>query len=147
LRLRAGDVIDVPDEEAAWLMSERHYCRWFTATEEPARRAVDATDVAHDASAPKGAQSTTSFQGAQSLPTTMSTRYYLATPALYMAALVATRHNPVIRTFYMRLCAAGKPKKVALTACMHKLLVILNVILRHRTPWCGPSAIPSAVAA
>jgi len=57
---------------------------------------------------------------------------------LYMAALVATKHNPVIRAFYKRLCAAGKPKKVALTACMHKLLLIANAILRHRTPWCAP---------
>jgi transposase len=58
---------------------------------------------------------------------------------LYMAALAATKHNPVIRAFYQRLCAAGKPKKVALTACMHKLLLIANAILRHRTPWCAPS--------
>lgn len=55
--------------------------------------------------------------------------------ALYMATLVATRHNPVIRVFYHRLCAAGKPKKVALTACMRKLLTILNAMLKHRTPW------------
>jgi transposase len=55
--------------------------------------------------------------------------------ALYMAALVATRHNPVLRAFYDRLCAAGKPPKVALTACMHKLLTILNALLKHRTPW------------
>jgi len=55
--------------------------------------------------------------------------------ALYMAALVATRYNPVIRAFYTRLCAAGKPKKVALTACMRKLLTILNALLAHRTPW------------
>jgi transposase len=54
---------------------------------------------------------------------------------LYMAALCATRHNPVIREFYGRLVAAGKPKKVALTACMRKLLSILNAMLRHRTPW------------
>ena len=60
--------------------------------------------------------------------------------ALYRAALVATRHNPVIQTFYKRLYAAGKPKKVALTACpdpigtcMHKLLTILNAMLKHRT--------------
>ena len=58
---------------------------------------------------------------------------------LYMAALVASRHNPVIRAFYQRLCAAGKPKKVALTACMHKLLLIANAILRHRTPWSPPA--------
>ncbi|MEE8442449.1 MAG: transposase, partial [Dehalococcoidia bacterium] len=55
--------------------------------------------------------------------------------ALYMAALVASRWNPVLRTFYQRLCAAGKPKKVALTACMRKLLTILNAMLKHRTPW------------
>jgi transposase len=55
--------------------------------------------------------------------------------ALYMATLVASRHNPVIRAFYHRLCAAGKPKKVALTACMRKLLTILNAMLKHGTPW------------
>lgn len=55
--------------------------------------------------------------------------------ALYMATLVATRHNPVIRTFYLRLCAAGKAKKVALTACMRKLLTILNAMLKHRILW------------
>jgi len=54
---------------------------------------------------------------------------------LYMAALVAARFNPVIRAFYQRLCAAGKAKKVALTACMRKLLIILNAMLKHRTPW------------
>ena len=54
---------------------------------------------------------------------------------LYMATLVATRHNPVIKAFYDRLCAAGKAKKVALTACMRKLLVILNAMLQHGTPW------------
>jgi transposase len=54
---------------------------------------------------------------------------------LYMGTLVATRFNPVIRAFYQRLCAAGKPKKVALTACMRKLLIILNAMLKHRTPW------------
>ncbi|MFQ5874217.1 MAG: IS110 family transposase [Dehalococcoidia bacterium] len=54
---------------------------------------------------------------------------------LYMATLVATRSNPIIRTFYQRLCAAGKPKKVALTACMRKLLTILNAVVKHRRPW------------
>jgi transposase len=54
---------------------------------------------------------------------------------LYMAALVASRHNPVIAAFYRRLRAAGKPKKLALTACMRKLLTILNAILRDRQPW------------
>jgi len=55
--------------------------------------------------------------------------------ALYMAALVAARFNPAIRAFYQRLQAAGKPKKVALTACMRKLLTILNAMKRHQTPW------------
>lgn len=54
---------------------------------------------------------------------------------LYMAALVAARFNPVIRAFYQRLRAAGKTKKVGLTACMRKLLIILNAMLKHRTPW------------
>ena len=55
--------------------------------------------------------------------------------ALYMGALVGSRFNPVIRDFYQRLLAAGKPKKLALTACMRKLLVILNSMLKHRSPW------------
>jgi len=55
--------------------------------------------------------------------------------ALYMSTLVATRFNPVIRDFYQRLLAAGKPKKLALTACMRKLLVILNAIVKHHSPW------------
>ena len=57
--------------------------------------------------------------------------------ALYMSALVATRHNPVIRDFYDRLVAAGKPKKLALVACMRKLLIILNAMLRHGEHWRG----------
>lgn len=55
--------------------------------------------------------------------------------ALYMAALVASRRNPTIRTFYQRLRASGKPPKVALTACMRKLLTTLNAIARTNTPW------------
>lgn len=54
---------------------------------------------------------------------------------LYMGALVAARHNPVLAVFYQRLRAAGKPPKVALTAVMHKLLGILNAIVRTQTPW------------
>lgn len=54
---------------------------------------------------------------------------------LYMATLVATQHNPVLRAFYHRLLHAGKPKKLALTACMRKLLTILNAILRDNRPW------------
>ena len=63
---------------------------------------------------------------------------------LYMAAMVASRFNPVIRDFYQRLLAAGKPKKVALIACMRKLLVILNSMLKRRSPWCAESAITPA---
>lgn len=55
--------------------------------------------------------------------------------ALYMAALVATRYNPVIKSFYQRLLSGGKPKKVALTACMRKLLTILNAMTRAQTSW------------
>ena len=55
--------------------------------------------------------------------------------ALYMAALVATRYNPVIRVFYQRLVAAGKKPKVALTAAMRKLLTILNAMVKHQQSW------------
>jgi transposase len=58
--------------------------------------------------------------------------------ALYMAALAGIRFNPVVRAFYRRLLAAGKPKKVALTACSHKLLLILNAILQAGAPWRPP---------
>lgn len=54
---------------------------------------------------------------------------------LYMAALTASQHNPVIRAFYQRLIEAGKPKKVALTACMRKLVVILNAMVKNGTLW------------
>lgn len=54
---------------------------------------------------------------------------------LYMGALVATRHNPAIKEFYDRLVAAGKPRKVAVVACMRKLLSILNSMLKHRSHW------------
>jgi transposase len=54
---------------------------------------------------------------------------------LYMATLVAIRHNPLIRPFYRRLRAAGKPAKVALVACMRKLLTVLNAMLRDRRDW------------
>jgi len=55
--------------------------------------------------------------------------------ALYMSTLVATRRNAIIRCFYERLIAAGKAKKAAITACMRKLLTILNSMLKHRTTW------------
>jgi transposase len=54
---------------------------------------------------------------------------------LYMATLVASRHNPVVRVWYQRLVGAGKPRKVALVACMRKLLVVLNQMLKTRTRW------------
>lgn len=54
---------------------------------------------------------------------------------LYMATLTAVRYNPVIRAFYARLVEAGKRPKVALVAAMHKLLILLNAMLRDRTPW------------
>ena len=54
---------------------------------------------------------------------------------LYMAAVVATQHNPVIRDFYNKLVGAGKPKKVAIVACMRKLLVTINTMLKTDTLW------------
>lgn len=64
-------------------------------------------------------------------------------PALYMSALSASRSNPSLRQFHGRLRASGKPNKVALTACMRKLLVILNAIVRDAQPW-KCTAIPVA---
>ncbi len=63
--------------------------------------------------------------------------------ALYMGALAATRHNPVIRALYARLLSRGKPKKVALVACMRKLLIILNAMMRDQRTWrqTAPAAI------
>jgi transposase len=55
--------------------------------------------------------------------------------ALYMAAFAGTRWNPVLRQFYTRLRTAGKPFKVAVTACMRKLLTILNAMMRQQQPW------------
>lgn len=63
---------------------------------------------------------------------------------LYMATLVATRRNPVIRRHYDRLLAAGKPKKVALVACMRKLLLILNAMMRDQRAWSPPVETPAA---
>ena len=56
-----------------------------------------------------------------------------------MAALTASRFNAVLKAFYARLLAAGKPKKLALTALAHKLLIILNALVRNRTTWSQPS--------
>jgi len=54
---------------------------------------------------------------------------------LYMAALTAVRFNPILKQFYQRLLAKAKPRKVALTACMRKLLAIVNLMVRNQTPW------------
>jgi transposase len=62
---------------------------------------------------------------------------------LYMSALVAVRYHPVLKKFYEHLRAAGKPAKVALTACMRKLLTILNALVKHHIPW-QPQEVPSA---
>ena len=61
---------------------------------------------------------------------------------LYMAALSAIRVNPMIRVFYQRLVEAGKPKKVAITACMRKLLTLLNSMAKYDRPWHHPISIP-----
>ena len=61
---------------------------------------------------------------------------------LYMSTLVAVRYHPGLKAFYERLRAAGKAAKVALTACMRKLLTILNAIVKHPTPW-QPPEVPS----
>ena len=53
----------------------------------------------------------------------------------YMATIAAIRHNPVLRAHYHRLVAAGKPKKVAIVACMRKMLTILNAMMRDGTVW------------
>jgi len=66
---------------------------------------------------------------------------------LYMAALVATRWNPIIGAFYRRLVAAGKPKKLALVACMRKLLTILNTMARTRERWCVEYIAPTPATA
>jgi transposase len=62
---------------------------------------------------------------------------------LYRSALVAVRYNPVLKAFYQRLCTAGKAKKVALTACMRKLLTILNAMVKHQKLW-HVQEVPSA---
>lgn len=61
---------------------------------------------------------------------------------LYMCTLVAITRNPIISAYYRRLCAAGKPSKVALVACMRKLTVILNVLVRTETCWAPQPATP-----
>jgi transposase len=60
-----------------------------------------------------------------------------------MSTLVAVRYNPVLTAFYKRLCTAGKAKKVALTACMRKLLTILNAMAKPQKPW-HVQEVPSA---
>ena len=60
--------------------------------------------------------------------------------ALYMSALVATRHNATLKRFYQRLRAAGKPSKVALVAVMRKLLTIINAMIKHQSRWQNQTA-------
>jgi transposase len=62
---------------------------------------------------------------------------------LYMSTLVAVRYNPILKGFYEHLRARGKAAKVALTACMRKLLTILTAMVKHQTPW-QPAEVPSA---
>jgi transposase len=64
--------------------------------------------------------------------------------ALYMGALVATKYNPVIRALYQRLLTAGKAKKVALVACMRKLLTILNAMTKNNERWRSTDALTTA---
>jgi transposase len=66
--------------------------------------------------------------------------------ALYMATITAVQHNKPLAAFRARLLAAGKPPKVALVACMHKLLTVVNAMLRDGTPWTDPSPSPSPPA-
>ena len=66
---------------------------------------------------------------------------------LYMATLVATQHNPVIKAHYEQLVARGKAKKVAIVACMRKLLRILNAMLRDDTDFDPARAAPRGIAA
>ncbi len=67
--------------------------------------------------------------------------------ALYMACLSAVRHDPLIKAFYQRLRAAGKPAKVALVACMHKLLTIMNAIIKSGKPWQAGHGCPQVTEA
>ena len=66
---------------------------------------------------------------------------------VYMAALVAIQHNPAIKVFHSRLIAAGKPKKVAIAACMRKLLTILNAMLRDQAPWDATKHVHNPISA
>jgi transposase len=59
-----------------------------------------------------------------------------------MAALTVSRYNPIIKAFYHCLCGSGKARKVALTACMRKLLIILNAMVKHQQSW-DPAVQPS----
>lgn len=68
----------------------------------------------------------------------------LVRSALYMAALVAVQPNPVISAFYQRLLQGGKVKKVALIACAHKLLGILNALVKNQVSWCNPTLVEPA---
>jgi transposase len=66
---------------------------------------------------------------------------------VYMAALVAIQHNPAIKVFHSRLLAAGKPKKVAIVACMRKLLTILNAMLHDLALWSETKHVRNPISA
>jgi transposase len=65
----------------------------------------------------------------------------------YMSTVVVVRRNPILKEFYERLRTKGKPAKQAFTACMRKLLVVLNVMLRHHTRWSAPNPLLSLCVA
>ena len=65
-------------------------------------------------------------------------------PVLYMSALSALRYNPAIQAFAARLRAKGKCFKVVITACMHKMLTILNGVVRSNEPWRGQGVLQKA---
>lgn len=95
--------------------------------------------VAHAGLAPRHHESGNSVHGKSHIAKQGDKRLR---KTLYMPALVAIVHNPVIKTFYLRLLKKGKPKKLALTACMKKILLILRAILKTRIPF-NPNLIPT----
>ena len=71
----------------------------------------------------------------------LDARFVRIRSVLYMAALSGIKHNPVLKKFYAKLIDAGKLFKVAMVACMRKLLTILNAIVRTKTPWQQPDLV------
>jgi transposase len=104
----------------------RNYPRWEHSGEKQIARLVGVAPINHDSGQHKGKRM---ISGGRT-----SVRC-----GLYMATLVAIRHNQVIRKFYERLLTNGKLKKVALVACIRKLLVILNAMIRDHKCWQAPA--------